>query len=282
MAELRTFATAPKAGEPAVSRPCPLCSSQAVGKRWLAQGVEFLRCASCGLWRQDPQPEPSAVAARYDHSYLAYETARHLEYRSIALKSLAEAGLEPGRRPDGGSAILEIGCATGALLSVFKDRGWACAGVELSPELASYARSTFGLDVQACRLEEARLDALSFDVVMALHLIEHVNDPRAFLAAARRAVKPGGRLYLITPNADGFQAWLKGQEWRSAIRDHLYLFSVRTLGAMLKAEGFRVESARTWGGWPAGMRPRWLKKPMDAAVKRLGLGDVMVLRARPA
>ena len=49
---------------------------------------------------------------------------------------------------------------------------------------------------------------------------------------------PGGILALTTPNADGFQARLLGPEWRSAIYDHLYLFSLRTLASLLESHGF--------------------------------------------
>jgi len=145
--------------------------------------------------------------------------------------------------------------------------------------MAAYARTTFGLEVAEGTIETAGLPAGYFDAVVATHLIEHLNDPRSFLKEARRAMRPDGRLYLVTPNADGFQAVLKGSKWRSAIRDHLYLFSVRTLGALLLSEGFDVEYSGTWGGWPAGMRPVFLKKPVDVAAKRLGWGDVMVVRA---
>jgi len=55
-----------------------------------------------------------------------------------------------------------------------------------------------------------------------------------------------------------------------------------TLEALLSSEGFRVEYSGTWGGWPAGMRPLFLKRPIDAMAKRRGWGDVMVTRARIA
>jgi SAM-dependent methyltransferase len=220
--------------------------------------------------------------ARYGDDYLRYETSMHLAYRAIALKSLSEAGLSLGGARSPGSAglsVLEIGCATGALLSAFAEAGWAAKGVEVGPSMAAYARSNFGLDVFCGTLAEAGLPSRSFDAVVATHLIEHLNDPRSFLAETRRVLKPEGGLYLVTPNADGFQARLMGRRWRSAIRDHLYLFSRRTLGRMLRQEGFSVRYEGTWGGWPAGMRPARLKKPIDAAAKRLGLGDVMILRA---
>lgn len=219
---------------------------------------------------------------RYGDEYLAYETERHLEYRAISLMSLAEAGLRPDdyRRPDGAErGILEIGCATGALLSAFREAGWRAMGVEVGQSMAGYARERFGLDVEAGTIETASFEPGSFDAVVATHLIEHLNDPRSFLAKARAALRQDGRLYLITPNVDGLQARMMGSRWRSAIRDHLYLFSARTLRAMLESECFSVERVGTWGGWPAGMRPVWLKRPMDRLAKRLGFGDVMVVKA---
>lgn len=275
---LRTFSTSAK---PEDSRflPCPLCGKHTAARRWLSDGVDFVECSGCGLWRQQPQPLIEAVLARYGDEYLEYETARHLEYRAIALKSLAEAGLEPASGSTRRRSVLEIGCATGALLSAFVEAGWEAVGVEAGPSMAEYARKVFGLDVRTGTLDEAGIERGRFDVVMATHLIEHLNEPRRFLRQVRDALRDDGALYLVTPNSDGFQAWLLGSRWRSAIRDHLYLFSARTMGAMLAEEGFTVEYMGTWGGWPAGMKPEWLKRPIDRAAKRLGVGDVMVVRA---
>ena len=266
-----------------MSKPCPLCGGSGIRQTWIAQGVAFVRCESCGLWRQDPQPELEAVIARYGDEYLAYETARHMEYRAISLMSLSEAGLHPSSSTDTdgrSKAIVEIGCATGALLAAFKDSGWDAFGVEAGPSMAAYARSNFGLGIATGTIETAGLPDGAYDVALATHLVEHLNDPRSFLRSVRRALKSDGTLYLVTPNVDGFQARLLGDRWRSAIRDHLYLFSVRTLSALLESEGFSVGYTGTWGGWPAGMKPSFLKKPFDRAAKRLGWGDVMVVRAR--
>jgi len=248
----------------------------------MAQGVSFKRCRRCGLCRQDPQPERSDVLARYGDEYLEYETARHLEYRAISLKSLGEAGLFPadslaadGRR----KSILDIGCATGALLSAFAESGWNATGVETGASMAAYARSVFGLDVKTGTLEGVELPRGSFDAIMATHLIEHLNDPMSFLRTALAMLRDGGNLFLITPNIDGLQARIMRSRWRSAIRDHLFLFSKRTLAKALASAGFSVDYTGTWGGWPAGMPPAFLKRPLDGAAKRLGWGDVMVVRA---
>ena len=286
---MKTFATRPRP-EPLSPRPCPLCGGARLAPAWDCGAFRFVRCLSCGLVQQNPQPEASAVLARYDESYLAYEEERQFDYRDLELLALAdlrfEAAAAPLRRAaeDGGRKprVLDVGCATGALLAELREGGWDCVGVEACAPAAAYGRKRFGLDIWASTLEEARLPAASFEAVHASHLIEHLNEPGAFLDEAARLLVPGGLLGLTTPNADGLQARLLGPEWRSAIYDHLCLFSRRNLPAFLAAKGFAVERLVTWGGWAAGLKPAFVKRPLDRAAKRLGFGDVMAIMARSA
>jgi hypothetical protein len=78
---------------------------------------------------------------------------------------------------------------------------------------------------------------------------------------------------------DGFQARLFRERWRSAIADHLMLFSKRTLRSLLVRSGFRVLEVRTWGGLAKGAAPAWIKRPFDRLAKPLGFGDVVLMLA---
>jgi SAM-dependent methyltransferase len=168
------------------------------------------------------------------------------------------------------------------LLAALRDSGWDPQGVEISEAQAKYGERSHGLPIFAGALESAAFPAASFDLVHASHLIEHLNSPGSFLDEAARVLAPGGLLALTTPNADGLQARLLGPRWRSAIYDHLYLFSRRTLRELLESKGFVVSRSVTWGGWPRGMRPALIKKPMDSLAKRCGFGDVVAVLARRA
>lgn len=283
MRELKTFQTAPR-DERSETWACPACGSRDEDRAIHSEGFGFVRCARCALWRQQPLPDPDSVRLRYDGEYLAYELARQHEFRDLELRSLAEVGFDvDARRGLSRSprrALLDVGCATGALAAALRERGWDARGVEVSAIMAERARADHGLDVFAGTLEEARFADGVFDAVHASHLIEHLPDPAAFLAECHRILAPGGELVLTTPNVRSFQFRLMGGAWRSAIRDHLVLFSDRTLANLAARAGFELVRSVTWGGWPAGARPAWLKKPLDAAAKRLGSGDVMCLRFR--
>ncbi|GAB6393279.1 MAG: class I SAM-dependent methyltransferase [Treponematales bacterium] len=288
----KTWST-PVADENRRPVPCNLCGGRDFRPAFSCEGFAFVRCARCGLVQQNPQPLPEAIRRRYGDScgeaYLAYERANEAAFLNLQTLSLADAGFwdfEAALRAKNGGAgkprVLDIGCATGALLALLRERGWDTAGVEISAPQADYARAARGLEVRSLPLEEARFPAASFDAVLASHLIEHLNDPASLVREARRVLAPGGLFLVTTPNIAGIQARLSGSRWRSAIFDHLYLFSVRTLTSLLESAGFVPERVITWGGLPAGSAPAPLKCLADKAAKRLGAGDVMIVRSRAA
>jgi SAM-dependent methyltransferase len=235
----------------------------------------------------NPQPEAAQVARRYQENhggdYLEYELANEESFLRLQLLALKDAGFDELERlmfQKEKPSVLDIGCATGALLAHLEQRHWQACGVEISPS-AEYARKR-GLDVRSLPLEENHFPAESFTLILASHLIEHLNDPESFVREVFRLLKPCGRFFVTTPNIAGFQAKLFKSSWRSAIFDHLYLFSKKTLKALLARAGFKIESVHTWGGLASGAAPAWLKKAADRAVKPLGLGDVMIIRAGKA
>jgi SAM-dependent methyltransferase len=237
----------------------------------------------------NPQPETGAIARRYreEHGqdYLSYEIANEGPFLRLQELALEDAGFselegELRGRVSGPPEVLDIGCATGALLEKLRDRGWAVRGVEIGAPSAAYARKNRGLDVSTLPLEENHFPEKTFDLVLASHLIEHLNDPASFVREVYRVLVPGGRFLVTTPNIGGFQARLFKGRWRSAIFDHLYLFSVKTLSALLSQAGFTLEKTATWGGLAAGAAPLPLKRAFDRAAKVFGFGDVMLLRSR--
>jgi SAM-dependent methyltransferase len=241
----------------------------------------FVRCRCCGLVYQDPRPVFEDLRRRYGPEYFAYELANEENFFGLMRLGLADIAFErvtvslPSPR-----TFLDVGCATGMLLAWVRGRGWDVRGVDVCRESAEYGERTRGVPIHAGTLEEARFADGAFAVVHFSHLLEHVSDPRAFLREVRRVLRDDGRAVITTPNIAGLQARLFGTRWRSAIVDHLVLFSRRTLRRLLAEEGFIVEREVTWGGLAAGSAPSWLKRPADRLAKRWGFGDVMLFLAR--
>ncbi|GHU92289.1 hypothetical protein FACS189479_00730 [Spirochaetia bacterium] len=299
---IKTWST-PVAEEESRPIPCALCGGEHFIPHLNCEGFAFVRCPCCGLVQMNPQPLFKAIVNRYQdghgNDYLSYELANEAGFLRLQELALADAGFDeieaflknraaqageqarPGQYTQDGQSgqpkVLDIGCATGALLVNLRNRGWTCAGVEISPS-ACYARRERGLDVRSLPLEENHFPDSSFDLVLASHLIEHLNNPVEFVKEVYRILSPGGYFIVTTPNISGFQAKLFKGRWRSAIFDHLYLFSIKTLSALLTKNGFTIERICTWGGLAAGTAPAAVKRIADRAAKKFGFGDVMLIR----
>lgn len=276
----RTYSSTP-GSERVQAVGCPLCGSTRSFPRLRAEGVCFAGCRSCGMVFQNPRPVFEDLRRRYAGEYFSYELQNEAAFLALIQKGLDDIdfeGVTAGLR--GPRRLLDVGCATGLFLACMRDRGWQVAGADVCSESAKHGREKRGLDIRAGTLQEASFPAGFFSVVHFSHLIEHLPEPRPFVAEVRRILSPGGFAVVTTPNIDGFQARLFGSGWRSVIPDHIALFSRRTLSRLLADEGFTVHRSVTWGGLAKGTAPAWLKRIADRLAKKWGFGDVVLVLAQ--
>jgi len=289
---VKTFSKKPGDG-PTRTVSCPLCGSWDAAPAWASrrirkrengnagENVVFFSCRSCGFEYLRSQPETRVLLDRYDDEYFEYERANEERFFSLMRLGLLDIGFFDIEQDllARSFRFLDIGCATGRLLEFLRERGFDVEGVEICRASAEYGRRARGLSISTRPLEETGYAALSFGVVHCSHLIEHLQDPVGFVREVRRILVPGGYFICATPNIGGFQARLMGPGWRSAIHDHMGLFSKRTLTALLEREGFQPRALRTWGGIAEGLGPRPVKWILDRAAKWFGFGDVMIVLA---
>ncbi len=268
--------------EEAIVIACPVCGVSHTRAFWQYDSFSFVRCAGCGLVYQNPQPVQKDLAARYDEEYFFYEIQNEDAFCQLARLGLADIDFDSEAENLVGDrrSILDIGCATGKLLSVFKHDRWTVQGVEICRSAAEYGIEHHGVPIHIGTLETAGFQDESFGVVHCSHLIEHLTYPAAFVGEVKRILAPGGWFVITTPRISGLQAKLMGSRWRSAIADHMFLFSGRSLARLLENGGFSVRRTKTWGGVGVGIAPRFVKGPLDKLAKRLGFGDVMIVLAR--
>ncbi len=235
----------------------------------------IVRCRGCGLVYTDPRPDEGGVLAAYekmeDGDYLAEQESRAIN---------AHLSLHVIKRHIRTGRLLDVGCSTGLLLNAARG-DFQVAGVEPSLWAAGIARERFGLDVKSVPLDKAGLPEGSFDVVSMVDVIEHFSDPLAALTAAARLVRPGGLLYLVTPDIRSFSARLLRGWWWGLRPAHLYYFSRATMTAMLERAGFTVLESRsygrifTYGYWLSRLRnyPRLLHWMAETVIRALGIED---------
>ncbi|MFO1255620.1 MAG: bifunctional 2-polyprenyl-6-hydroxyphenol methylase/3-demethylubiquinol 3-O-methyltransferase UbiG [Sphingomonadaceae bacterium] len=106
-------------------------------------------------------------------------------------------------RPLAGKRALDVGCGAGLMAEPLARLGASVTGVDAAQEnvaAASAHAAGGGLEIDYRCGDVAQLALTGFDLVTSLEVIEHVADKRAFLAALRAALAPGGLMILSTPN----------------------------------------------------------------------------------
>ena len=213
----------------------------------VAQRHQIVRCTACGLMYAYPTGTNLEQYTHTGDAPMSLESATVVRSHD-RLPDYEPIGHELRDFVPMGGRLLEIGCHAGVLLERFRAQGWQVRGVEPDPRAAAFARAQFGLEVSACTLEQAGLQPQSFDAVVMLHVIEHLDDPARTVGQIADALRPGGIFLVETPVYDTLVYRLLGRRERSLSCDgHVYFYTARTLAALLERCGFEIVRERRVG-----------------------------------
>lgn len=135
--------------------------------------------------------------------------------------------------------LLDVGCGNGSFLELAQQAGWEVVGVDPDPEAVAVACSR-GLDVRQGDISVLDPSKEQFDGITMSHVIEHVHDPRTTLAFCYQLLKPGGWIWLETPNLSALGHMCFGASWRGLEPPrHLVLFTRSSLQYLLETAGFQ-------------------------------------------
>ncbi len=149
-----------------------------------------------------------------------------------------------------GVAVLECGIGQGALLRLMEL--WFpqafLYGLDIDPgTLSKIRKSSPQTRLLAASAETLPFPEQRFDVIISLHMIEHLNRPEDFLRETARVLRPEGILVLATPNPQGLGAKVMKSRWSSLIPDHVSLKPPHKWRELLIANGFEILSDGTTG-----------------------------------
>ncbi|MFC1701412.1 class I SAM-dependent methyltransferase [Pseudomonadota bacterium] len=181
----------------------------------------------------------SYLNSRYGTSYQPHHTlGTVLAYVIPSQREVLDVQFRWLPKPKPGQNLLDVGCGNGTFLLKARDSGWTVEGVDFDGEAVEAARVA-GLNVNKGSLELFEGSECMFDVITLNHVIEHVHHPLGMLMRAYSLLKPGGTLYLETPNIQSRGAKLFGCNWRGLEAPrHLVLFTVNSMQLLLKKAGF--------------------------------------------
>jgi 2-polyprenyl-3-methyl-5-hydroxy-6-metoxy-1,4-benzoquinol methylase len=223
--------------------------------------TQVLRCEGCGFRQIRPRLTPDEVERLYPEAYFDSQSGfGFADYARQQQRNEREAYFLARRlgriAPTG--RLLEVGCALGFLIeAVQRFSAWEVSGIDLSQFAVEFARRRYRLQVECKTLDGAAFPDDSFDFIVQRSLLEHVTHPRKHLRETFRILRPGGQVWIITPNGE---ANLKPYHAMTARlrrskqpmlplldQGHLQFFSRENLVRLFTEEGFQCVWIRNIG-----------------------------------
>lgn len=204
---------------------------------------QLYRCTRCGhAWVGEPHVAQDIYESGYfaDHAAIPPAYQRWLRSRYSEILRVSRRFAEP-------KTALDVGCGQGDFVRFLLDVGVDAEGVEPSIHYSEFCRSQ-GLKVRTGYAEHFLSERRCFDLVSAIQVLEHVENPLAPLRSMRRLVAPAGVVYVEVP--DHLRAWrrlVKRALGRPRVTTEelarcgdWHSFTKYSLSLLLAAAGFRV------------------------------------------
>lgn len=152
-----------------------------------------------------------------------------------------------------GKVVLDLGCATGNYSLALTSMGYTVKGADVNPRYVELARGR-GVDAYLVQGPLPFADR-SFDTVLLFEVLEHLPDPDAVIAEARRVARKN--VLFTTPNSGGLtelrQSGLLFEHF--ADLDHKNFFTTKTLQELLERHFDRVSVEQGDGINPLALTP---------------------------
>lgn len=238
---------------------CLLCGHDSLNEvHDHGDGHALSRCADCGLLQTVPMPSAEYLSSYYQR----YDVlgAREPYYRAMWGQKALET-------PEGHDVrdrflwakglcgnfgkVLDVGSGPGLFLRLAKEDGAEPVGVELNAEAAQRSAQELGVKVVAGSIGQA--EERGFGAVALWDIIEHVPDPRDLIKECSVRLKPGGWLFIETPDEGALldravlileKLGIRGPAQTFYGLHHLVLFRRATLCRLLTDNGFEVIETR--------------------------------------
>lgn len=255
---------------------CVLCGGDAFRDRHEIAGHAVRDCAGCGLTQLHPMPPRALLDELYGDDYFESDDAGrgYGDYASQEPEYLATFADDVRRIRSfaSGGRLLEVGCGFGYFLEVAARAGFDVHGVDASQRAVDESSRRFpGRVFRGAVGDVPELAEQRFDVIFAAHLIEHISEPRPFVADLASRLERGGVLTLVTPNVRSLLARVSRRRWVSfKIPEHVVFYAPDTMRQLLRECGLdvlAVDPAYQYYRLPFLMsRVRQLVRPADRLI----------------
>lgn len=239
---------------------CFLCGSKSStvihkGTRGGHNAIDVLRCVSCGLVRLSEAIDD--VDEFYQNSGMRDQLVETPEKTRITTRVDDERRFRFVENMIEGKSVLDFGCGDGGFLHRAKKIAAKIQGVELEQAMRE------GLNKEGIPCSESIDELGTFDVITLFHVLEHLEEPIAYLEKLKKHLNKDGMILIEVPNANDALLSLYNSE---AFADftywhcHVYLYNNETLRMLVKKAGLRVKFMEQIQRYPLSNHLYWLSQ----------------------
>lgn len=125
--------------------------------------------------------------------YLEQKTSFYWRLKYKCLKDLIN------RYTTNESSVLDIGCGTGFMVSGTKINPQRYLGIDAFPESEIYLKTNFSYSANFSTKKLEDVENETFDCILLLDVLEHIDDDQAFICEIKRIAKQGSNLIVSVP-----------------------------------------------------------------------------------
>lgn len=199
------------------------------------------KCTDCGFVFCKKIPSEKELTEYYSNNY------NRTDFFSPITRNRYNELLDEFEQHRKTGKILDLGCGYGFFLEVAKERGWEVYGAEIAEDAVKICREK-GVKMFSGRASKCDFPEASFDVIVAIEVIEHLEDPKPFLSKSYELLRSGGLMYTTTPNFNSYLRYrLKGEYDVIEYPNHLLYFTRKTLRKLYNQHGFKTQKLTSTG-----------------------------------
>ena len=226
---------------------CPLCKSPKfthIVTR--VDKLDIVHCQECELAYVNPRPISEDITKMYEEDYYTGSDDKSFGYSNripsaVNIKYIPPYGWEllVEETSLANMRTLDIGCAFGHWVYWKSKAGARATGIDLAPDGIKWGRGKLNLDLRQTTLELLNEPDESFDVITVIDLIEHVLDLESFMNQVVSLLKPGGLVFVQTPNFGTYKKWKNRCIHLKISLEHMLYFEIASLDKLFGKYGMQ-------------------------------------------
>lgn len=155
--------------------------------------------------------------------------------------------------------ILDAGCGWGLTLDHLEKHAYSATGLDISRQALERIDRPGRALIEADLTRNLPADVEPFDAVLALDVIEHIDDDQAVVARLGRLVKPGGVMIVSVPALPALFSEF------DTVQGHRRRYLPETLALAFEDTPLVIDAIHWWGGWMVPLVRRRRRRPRAAS-----------------